>query len=73
MEIITTILKLWAVALQEAEGGTVFFDEVETLPFSIQTKILRFLQEKEYKPVGSNNYKRINVRIIAATNDNLEN
>lgn len=54
--------------IAEAEGGTLFLDEVDQLPLGIQVKLLRFLQEKEYRPLGGNRLKQANVRIVAATN-----
>lgn len=56
---------------QEADGGTLFLDEIGDMPPSVQTKLLRVLQEKEFKPLGSNEIVRIDVRVIAATNVNL--
>lgn len=55
-----------------AEGGTIFLDEVGELPIDLQAKMLRALQEKEIRPVGSTKRVPINVRILAATNRNLE-
>jgi len=56
---------------EEADGGTVFFDEIATLTEETQSKILRVLQEKEIQPLGSNQIKKVDVRILAATNIDL--
>ncbi len=57
--------------IQEADGGTLFLDEVETLPLGVQAKFLRFLQERQYKPLGQSKYVSVDVRIMAATNVDL--
>ncbi len=55
-----------------ADGGTLFLDEITETPLSLQSKLLRVLQEGEIRPVGATAEKRVNVRIVAATNRNLE-
>jgi len=57
---------------EHAQGGTIFLDEVGELPLDMQAKLLRVLQEKEIERLGSNNVIKINVRVVAATNRNLE-
>ena len=57
---------------EKANNGTIFLDEIGEMPLQIQVKILRVLQDKKITPIGSRMEKQINVRIIAATNKNLE-
>ena len=56
----------------DAEGGTLFLDEIGNLPLEIQTVLLRVLQERQYKPLGSSQEISCNVRVIAATNEDIE-
>jgi DNA-binding NtrC family response regulator len=58
--------------LREAEGGTLFLDEIDCLPPLAQVKLLRFIQEKEYRPLGSTKTLRADVRVVGAANVNFE-
>ena len=63
--------KKYSGRLAEADGGTLFLDEIGELPLEVQSKLLTFVQDKVYKSVGSNEQKSVDVRIICATNRNL--
>jgi two-component system response regulator GlrR len=58
--------------VREAEGGTLLLDEVDSLPLLSQVKLLRFLQEKEFRPLGSSRVQKADVRVLAAANGDLD-
>jgi Nif-specific regulatory protein len=59
--------------VEVADGGTLFLDEIADLPFTLQSKLLRLLQEKEYRRIGDTVNRSADIRIIAATNKDLKN
>jgi DNA-binding NtrC family response regulator len=58
--------------MELADGGTAFFDEIGDLPLDMQVKLLRLLQEREFRPVGALHWRRVDIRIIAATHRDLK-
>ncbi|MDD4158148.1 MAG: sigma-54 dependent transcriptional regulator [Proteiniphilum sp.] len=68
----TTALENKSGFFAEADGGTLFLDEVGNLPYGVQMQLLRTLQEKKIRPVGSAIDREVDVRIVTATNENLE-
>ena len=58
-------------SLEEANGGTLFMDEINNLPVDMQSKLLRVLQDEEIRPVGSNQIRKVNLRIITASSSSL--
>ena len=57
--------------IAEADGGTLFLDEIDSLPTLAQVKLLRFLQDRQYKPLGAVRYRQVNTRLVAASNQDL--
>lgn len=57
---------------ESADGGTMFLDDIESCPMELQVKLLRFVEEKKFTPLGSSVEKKVDVRIIAASNSNLK-
>jgi two-component system response regulator PilR (NtrC family) len=57
--------------LETAEGGTILFDEITTVAPAVQAKLLRVMQEKEFRPLGSVESRKVDVRILAATNEDI--
>src|SRR6185369_3804909 len=57
---------------EDADGGTIFLDEVAELTLSLQAKLLRIIQERNFERVGGNHTLKVDLRILAATNRNLE-
>ncbi len=58
---------------EEANGGTIFLEEIGELPFSLQVKLMRFLQDGLIEPIGANSAKKLNIRLISSTNKRLLN
>jgi two-component system, NtrC family, response regulator GlrR len=58
--------------LRQADSGTIFLDEIDSLPLPAQVKFLRFLQEKEVRPLGGHKTHKVDVRVVTATNANLD-
>ncbi|MCE1165204.1 MAG: sigma-54 dependent transcriptional regulator [Bacteroidetes bacterium] len=56
---------------EQANGGTLFLDEIAEMPYQLQAKLLRVIENWEIKPLGSDNVKKVNVRLISATNQNI--
>lgn len=57
---------------EQADGGTLFLDEIAEMPYNLQAKLLRVIENWEVKPLGSDKIKKVNIRLISATNQNLK-
>lgn len=57
---------------EQANGGTLFLDEIAEMPYQLQAKLLRVLENWEFKPIGSDKIKKVDVRLISATNQNIQ-
>ena len=68
----TGALKSQAGYFEQAEGGTIFLDEIGDMPYTLQSKLLRVIQERQVQRLGSSKLKNLNIRIIAATNCDLK-
>jgi DNA-binding NtrC family response regulator len=68
----TGALRVRTGLIEQAEKGTLFLDEIDALPMAAQAKLLRFLQEREYRPLGAGRAKQANVRAISASNSDLQ-
>ncbi|MBF0258930.1 MAG: sigma-54-dependent Fis family transcriptional regulator [Desulfamplus sp.] len=68
----TGAVKKRAGRFQSANRGTIFLDEIADMPFSLQAKLLRVLQEQEIQPLGSSKISKVDIRVVAATNKVLE-
>ncbi|HSY27921.1 MAG TPA: sigma 54-interacting transcriptional regulator, partial [Burkholderiaceae bacterium] len=58
--------------IEHAENGTLFLDEIDSMPFAMQAKLLRVLQEREIERIGSNKVIPVNLRVVAATNNDIK-
>lgn len=57
---------------EQANGGTLFLDEIAEMPYQLQAKLLRVLENWEFKPIGSDKIRKVNIRLISATNQNIQ-